>query len=236
MFPFKAKQADVLSHWYAPIPNFSYSTPEFYAAIEEELRAQKVPGLEMSRLEFAEGGVLSDKRIYLRMMRERLVIDVCAAPFGTNYFFSCRFAALPAKVSLIAIATVLFAMFGVAYFSVNVLGFWMSLILVPLLLIGLLFTLRNTVSLGLNDLDSWLLRQPLLGPLYERFFREETYYRHDTRLMYLSVVEGVVKMLVEQETAAKGIKLLTQYEHAPLLNDLYRKSEKRLDEQLQEAV
>src|ERR1035437_8147573 len=75
---------------------------------------------------------------------------------------------------------------------------------------------------GLVELDATLLKLPLFGPVYERFFRKETYYREDTRLMYLTVVEGVVKKLVEQETAAKGVKLLTQYEYGPILGELYK--------------
>src|SRR5437764_8693628 len=101
---FRKKQAEVLSHWYSHVPNFNASTRDFYAAVEKELKEQRVPGLEVAHVEFAEGGVLSAKREYLRMTRERLVFDICAAPFGVNYFYSCRFAELPAKVSLLALA------------------------------------------------------------------------------------------------------------------------------------
>src|ERR1700722_18754499 len=100
MFGFKSRKADVLSHWYTPVPSFSASTQEFYTSLEQELKAQEVPGLEISRVEFSEGGILSDKREYLRMSRERLVFDVCAAPFGKAYFFSCRFAEIPAVIHL----------------------------------------------------------------------------------------------------------------------------------------
>src|SRR5882724_1705190 len=98
MFGFKSKQADVLEHWYIPVPNFTTSPQEFYTAIERELKEQQVPGLEICRVEFSEGSILSEKRTYLRMVRERLVFDVCASPFGTNYFYSCRFAEIPAVV------------------------------------------------------------------------------------------------------------------------------------------
>ena len=66
--------------------------------------------------------------------------------------------------------------------------------------------------------------------VYEAWIRKETYYRQDTRLMYLTVVEGVVKKLVEEETAAKGIKLLKEYEYGPILGDLYKLTEKNLEE------
>ena len=90
------------------------------------------------------------------------------------------------------------------------------------LLLLLVYLLRNAVAMGLEDLDASFIRSPMLGPIYEAWFRKESYYRHDTRVMYLTVVEGVIKKLVEQETAAKGVKLLTQYEYGPILGELYK--------------
>jgi hypothetical protein len=218
----KSKKAEVLSHWYTPVPNYNASAQEFYTAVEKELEAQKVPGLEISRVEFAEGGVLSDKRTYLRMTRERLVFDICAAPFGINYFYSCRFAELPVKVNLFAVAILLFILLVVSIASWRYMGFNRTCFIGAVLLALVGYALRNLVRLGLANVDAALLKLPLFGTVYERCFRKETYYRHDTRLMYLTVVEGIVKKLVEQETAAKGVKLVTQYEYAPILGDLYK--------------
>src|SRR5467141_2523433 len=107
---FKPKKMDVLSHWYSLIPGFNTSAQEFYQSIERELKERQVPGLEITRVEFSEGRLLSHKREYLRMTRERLVFDVCAAPFGTAYFFSCRFAEIPAVIRLWQLI-ILFAVF-----------------------------------------------------------------------------------------------------------------------------
>jgi hypothetical protein len=91
------------------IHSFPASIPpkEFYAAVERELKDREVPGLEIFYVDFAEGGLLSAKREYLRMTRERLVFDICAAPFGTAYFFSCRFAEIPAVIQLWQLLVVL---------------------------------------------------------------------------------------------------------------------------------
>jgi len=86
---------EVIEHWYSPVDNFEFATADFYQMIEKELSARKVPNLEISNVEWSEGGMLSDKRKYLRLRRERLVFDICAAPFGSSYFFSFRFVALP---------------------------------------------------------------------------------------------------------------------------------------------
>ena len=105
---FKTKKADVLEHWIAFVEGFQLPPSEFYESVERELKNRQIPGMEMSRVEFAEGGILSDKRVYLRMVRERLVFDVCAAPFGTSFFFSCRFAEIPAVVQLWQLLALIF--------------------------------------------------------------------------------------------------------------------------------
>lgn len=91
----KPKTAEVIHYWHELVPNFQTSPQDFYAAVEKSLQERKVPGLDSERVDFAEGGLLSAKREYLRLTRERLVFDICAAPFGTSFFFSCRFAELP---------------------------------------------------------------------------------------------------------------------------------------------
>src|SRR5580658_8927224 len=95
---FEKKKGDIIDHWYSLVPGFNTSAKEFYEAVEKELKAREVPGLDISRVDFAEGGIMSIKREYLRMTRERLVFDICAAPFGTAFFFSCRFVEIPAAI------------------------------------------------------------------------------------------------------------------------------------------
>jgi hypothetical protein len=219
---FKSKKADVLSHWYALIPGFNTATKEFYEAIEKELKDRQVPGLEISRVEFFEGGLLSGKREYLRMTRERLVFDVCAAPFGTAFFFSCRFAEIPAVIEFSQLFILLIAISILGGIAVRFLGLHLGGLIVFLVLCFLIYLLRNAVALGLRDLDAFLLKDSTFGPIYERLFRKETYYRQDTRLMYLDTVNAVVKETVEETTGAKGFKLIKFNEHSPILGELYK--------------
>ena len=60
VFGIENKKGDILGHWIAFHDNFSFSPQEFYEAIEKELQARKIPGMEISREEFAEGGLLAD--------------------------------------------------------------------------------------------------------------------------------------------------------------------------------
>ena len=219
----KSKKAEVLQHWIAFIEGFQLVPSEFYDSVENELKSRQMPGMEMARVEFAEGGVLSHKRIYLRMVRERLVFDVCAAPFGSeSSFFSCRFAEIPAVIKLWQLAVLLISAFSVALITWQLAGFIFGTILLISALALLIYMLRNAVAIGLSDLDALLIKSPVFGSIYESWFRKETYYRHDTRLMYLEIVSGVVKDLAEDAVAKKGFKLLKQYEQAPILGELYK--------------
>ncbi len=236
MFGFlKAKKADVLGHWYTLIPNFNSSTQDFYQLVEQELKERQVPGLQITHEEFAEGGILSDKREYLRMTREWLVFDVCAAPFGTSYFFSCRFAELPAVVKLWQLAVLVVAILGVLALFWKVLGFGLGLVVLTVLIGIGVYLLRNAVAMGLRDLDAALIKMPVLGPVYAVWFRKETYYRQDTRLMYCHTVDEVVKAKLEETTGAKGITLIRYNEHSPILRDLYKPTDVRPNEKLQAA-
>ena len=223
MFGFlKSKKAEVMEHWIAFVEGFQFSSSEFYDSVETELRVREVPGMEMARVEFAEGSILSDKRLYLRMVRERLVFDVCAAPFGKSFFFSCRFAEIPPVIKLWQLLIVLVSFAGTVIFAWRFAGLFLGTLLLLATLTLLIYTLRNGVAMGLRDLDAALIKSPIVGPIYELFFRKETYYRYDTRLMYLETVSRVVKRLAEDAVAAKGIKLTRQYEQAPILGELYK--------------
>ena len=226
---FEKSKADVIDHWYALVPGFTSSTKDFYEAVEKELKERQVPGLEIFHVDFAEGGVLSNKREYLRMTRERLVFDICAAPFGTAHFFSCRFAEIAVVVRLWEFLLLLIFLCAAGFFGLNIfvrIFGVMGLMLYPFVLLTLLvaaiYIMRNAVAMGLKDLDASLIKTPVIGPIYEAWFRKETYYRVDTRLMYCDTVNAVVKANVEETTGAKGIKLIRYMENCPILSELYK--------------
>ena len=64
-FPSKLKKEDeVLNHNLTIAPGLDLPPLEFHAMVEQEIAAHKIPGLQISKIEYAEGGVLSSKRIY----------------------------------------------------------------------------------------------------------------------------------------------------------------------------
>jgi hypothetical protein len=220
----KSKQNDdgVLNYWIASADGFALPPQEFYLALEKELQGIQVPGLDIAREEFAEGGLLSEKRLYLQLMRERLTFYICAAPFGTRYFFSCRTVYVPPTVKFWHVMAVLAALCAIFYYLELLLGWLFAGVALIGLLIAIILSFRNVVAQGLQDVDALLLKIPAISPIYQRFFRKETYYRKDARNMYLDTVPSVVRALAEQVTAAKGVTLIRQYESAPILGELYK--------------
>jgi len=223
IFGFKTKKDEVLDHWISFADGLVLPPQEFYEAVEKAMADQKIPAMEVSRVEYAEGGLLSDKRLYLRMLRERLAFDMCAAPFGNNFFFSCRTIHSPPVLRPWHIAVAFTFFVGVYYLLVKALGEPFANIALVALLIAIAEVFRNAVGMGLADLDNALMKIPVVGPIYENWFRKETYYRQDTRLVYLKIVPGIIKEVAEEMTAAKGVKLTEQFETAPIFGELYKR-------------
>lgn len=80
--------AQMLSHWQHYFQNFNMSSNEFYSKIETNLKAQQMPNTNIERAKHKEGGIFSASREYLRVKHADLVFDICAAPFGKNFFVS----------------------------------------------------------------------------------------------------------------------------------------------------
>jgi len=222
VFGFENKKGEILDSWILFADSFSFPPQEFYAAMEKEMAARKIPSMEISREEFTEGGLLSDKRVYLRLFRERLALYTCAAPFGTGYFFSFRAVYVPALVRLWHIVAVFLFLGVIGSLLVKLLGFTFAIVALVTLLFALAAVFRNATATGVGDLDTLLLKIPIVSPIYENWFREDTFYRIDTRSLYLETLPEIVRRLAEDITAAKGAKLLAQPGGPPLLGELHK--------------
>lgn len=216
-----AGSPELLEHWYT-LATEHFSALEVYDAIEAEIKAQEVPGLTMSRVDLSEGGLLSDNRVYLRMKRERLCFDVCAAPVGVNYFFSYRFYLTLPLVKPWEWIVFLFGLFFLYKICSNITYGVFAIMLFIAICVSGIWIMRNLVALGLRDLDATLMNLPVIGSIYERFFRKDTYYRQDMRIAYCSIVSAIIKNKVETITAEKGVKLLREYMYSPAFDDLYK--------------
>ena len=216
IFGFKNKRGEILQHWIYSAEGFGVPPVEFYAAVEKKLTTQNIPGMAIARQGFSEAGLLSDQRIYFHLMRERLAIDACAAPFGNIYFFSCRTVHVPALVRLWHIVAALVFLEVTGSLLVKPLGPTFAIVAQIALLFALVGVLRNAGTSAFDDLDALLLKIPVISTIYENWFRVETYYRLDTRVLYLKMLPVFIRETAEEMCAEKGVKLVPQYHFPPI--------------------
>ena len=177
-----------------------------------------------------EGGMFSAQREYLRMRRERLVFDICFAQFGAYWFCSRRYSEIPVVMRVWELLVVLAVFAGVEWFFANTFGMVLGSSLFGASLLGIGFLMHNLVSMGLHDLDAALIQVPVIGGIYEFFFRKETYYREDTRSAYVSIVDAITKEKLDALTNAHDAKLVAYLDATPpshptvmrLIGDLLR--------------
>ena len=60
----------------------------FYDLVEKILREKQVPEFSSGKVHISEGGILSHNRLYLEVSRGDYIFHICAAPWGTGFFFS----------------------------------------------------------------------------------------------------------------------------------------------------
>lgn len=212
---FRRRKPIVHQWWYVVLLDFEASTEELYVAIEQDLAAREVQGLDLSRIEYAEGGILSAKRAYLRMQRERLLFDVCSAPFGTSWFFSCRFSEKPLTLRLYHLLAMLLLL-GAFWFSyVQLFGFVTGNVMFGATFLGIILAMVCAVPFGFHDMDAALLQMPIVGAFYEILVRKDTYYRQDTRAAYMAIVNSIVRARVEEVARARGVEKVDFVEEKP---------------------
>jgi len=78
----------VVHHWHEFVEEFHMDPLEFYALVHEECKRREIPGLQTFCVTHREGMIGTAHRLYLRFDRNWGHFDVCAAPFGTGFFFS----------------------------------------------------------------------------------------------------------------------------------------------------
>lgn len=84
----KPSLANVVSQSANTLEGIIISVSDFYKAVEEKVRARNIPDVRIKRVEWMEGGIFSDKRLYLEVRRFDSIYHICGAPFGDSFFVS----------------------------------------------------------------------------------------------------------------------------------------------------
>ena len=84
----KRSPIDIRSHWSHSFSFFQFSSQDLYNKAEDHIKKHAFPDIKISRVTHSQGGVFSSKREYLRISRGEYIFDICAAPFGADFFVS----------------------------------------------------------------------------------------------------------------------------------------------------
>ncbi len=227
------------SHWHKGYDGFQTSALEFYSSVEVGLERRQIPGLSMSHVVFHEGGALSARREYLRVRRQRLNFDLCAAPFGTGFFFSwwCGVRRASRWLLLVVLAQIGLAIYLTpmiahaqspgGYQRGRAFQSWSGSLTQILIGIGVFIVLgiltRFLSRLWDGEPDDTVVVIPVIGPLYERLFKPNTYFRTDTITMFQDMVRTAVNEAIDGVTTAKGLRALSEDEKKPIMRDFLRR-------------
>ena len=79
---------DTHTHQYRLFENVTLSAQDFYQTINQAVQEKQYPNIKVLRVQYSEGTMMSGNREYLRIERFHSTFDICAAPFGKDYFIS----------------------------------------------------------------------------------------------------------------------------------------------------
>jgi hypothetical protein len=203
------KNPQVEGHWHSLIEGFATSSLDFYELVKAGIARREIPDLKISQVEWKESGLGSGKRSYLRVSREGLNFDICAAPFGTGYFFSWWLAKIPRILLDFAV------LFGIAFVGLIFLGIFSregcgGMAMGALMFFGMLFGAGFLVRYGGTGLEPTVLSMPITGFCYGLLFRPNTYFNEDTALMFRESVHHAVTEAIDQVTSAQGVHGLSE--------------------------
>jgi hypothetical protein len=214
------KDDEIVSHWATLIENFQASPLSFYQAVEAALQRREVPATQNSRVDHKEAGLLSANREYLHITREKLIFDICAAPFGTGFFVSWWLVEEVPRLNPILKIIAVFGMLFVTGFVLNRTGLMFGSILLLVLVFGGLAVVSEMAAQGSID-DGPVRALPLIGFLYVWLFKPSTYYRIDTMQMFQKAVHNAVLEVIDAMTTEKGIQALSDSERKPIFREFY---------------
>lgn len=218
----KTKGAEIISHWPRQFTNFSTSPAEFYRSVEENIARHEVPSLDLSRTTWKEGSFLSADREYLRVTRRKYICDVCAAPFGKDFFFSYWLVMLPPAFTIfnyIGMATTLFCFFS---FLTPYIGYTKGGLCLVALIAIIWGIFRSGALRDQFEVEEYLLGLTIIGAIWNVYRHKLTYFEIDTALMFQTVVHGSVLESIDALTDGKGLPRMGDSDRKPINRDFFK--------------
>ena len=85
---------DNQKHWQHLFVGLQFSAEDFYKSVQARIEKKKIEGLRFSRVTYSQkrGLGLGGRREYLHIEKNEFIYDVCASPFGDDFFVSMWYA------------------------------------------------------------------------------------------------------------------------------------------------
>lgn len=219
----KTENATLVSHWFQPYKLFDTSPKDFYDGVERAVNERELPQLSFSRVVWKERGLLSANRLYLRIEWKRYICDICAAPYGTGFFFSYWLVLLPRVITLFHLAGMATTLGVLPVLLIREIGMVRGLTALVFLVAFVGWLLRTGRLQLEHQLEEFLLGLTVIGPIWDRFWRPITYFEIDTASMFLSATHQAVLDVVDEVTKMKGLEPLSDAERKPVMRDFFKR-------------
>lgn len=82
------QKTEAIGNWSHLFPDMQHDPNTFYELVEKILKENQVPDFASRKVTISEGGLLGHTRLYLEVSRGDYIFHICAAPWGTGFFFS----------------------------------------------------------------------------------------------------------------------------------------------------
>lgn len=165
------------------------SPKEFYAELKKELARRKIPEFYVQEVEHSEAGFGSANRVYLRLQRDVIYFDVCAAPFGSAFFFSYR--AVVSSPLPMWIKTLILS----------------SCVFIGLVVVGMIVGQQIPLPQVMIVAFPVALLIFVIGVIVMLQRDSETYYKFDTRTMFVAQTKEAFHEVVTRLTEPKAVTL-----------------------------
>lgn len=198
------RSGEVISHWHHFVEDFNTSTLDFYRSVEQTLVAKESP-VKPTRVDWAESGVLSARREYLRATYGRYSFDIAAFPFGKDFFFSWWLSRRRGENTLMIGCMSVVGALAVLMIFVKLMGYIVGTIVFVIVLAAVFAALRESSPDTALLVEDVMLSIPGVSSVYRRYFKPVTYFSEDTRLVFQ---ESVHKIFVRHIEAALSVAKL----------------------------
>lgn len=202
---------EVISQWSTLIENLETSPMGFFESVEAGITKRCIPEVQLSRVDHHESGIFSPKREYMRVTRDKLIFDICASPYGTGFFVS-YWLGLPTVSPAIVFGIIVSYLFlaGLLGILIPIIGFFLAIFAIP---VGL-FILSSSSN---GRVDQYVFAVPVIGYIYKRFFKPDTYYSMDSTTMFRTATHAAVLEAIDGLMNSRGLRLLSEDARRPTL-------------------